>query len=446
MKRLAGLFLSLLLAISPAGADGLGRSVTPQTGGAIDYQFDGGIASSNSGPAFTFNVTKANTAKFRAAVAAMNAGSRNAMLVTWGDSIVRGQSTGAGTAQWANGWPSQLVSRIRALGYNSANNNLFGSGGQWGLAANMANVETGDVRVTHTGAWAVGANITGGGLNYQSTAAGGMTFTPPENVTKFNVWFRDNTAGRSFTWRVDAGATTQVDSLPIDQVRRIDIDAGALGAHSVTLDWVLGTPVPLAINAYSDNASRKEISVYNWGHSGASSTVLASTTFTAASGMNFLPLLLPDLTIIEGGIGNSWRTSISIAQTKSDVTAMVIKAKSTGGDVLLIVTPWDSSGSGNAAQQSDYNGMLYQVAVEQNVGLIDFRTKRCWTSTADEVSCGFVSDTVHPTSLGYADIASIVGGVIAWTLQPSTGPPAAALLSQPGTCILAQIGSCLMVQ
>lgn len=378
--------------------------------GAAGFALLGGGAAA----AFTYNLTKANTARIRAAGLAMAA---NVPIVCWGDSIVRGQSTGGGLTQFARGWPRQLVAELRQRGFVAGGNNLFGSGGQWGLVATMANVETGDPRVTHTGAWAVGANITGGGLNYQSAAAGSMTFTPAEPVTKFDLWWRNNTTGRSFNRQIDAGATTQVDSTNVDAATEIAaIDAGGLGIHSITTNWVAGTPVVLGFNAYDDSNGRKELQIINWGHSGASSTTLAATTFTAAAGINMLPLLLPKLTIIEGGIGNSWRTSISIAQTKADLTAMIQSALTTG-DVWLLDTPWDSSGSGLAAQQSDYVTMLYQLAREQGIPVLGIRKRPGWSSTADETANGFVSDTVHPTPLGYSDIASFIADVLTWAIS-----------------------------
>jgi hypothetical protein len=87
------------------------------------------------------------------------------------------------------------------------------------------------------------------------------------------------------------------------------------------------------------------------------------------------------------------------------------------GDAILIMTPWDSLGSGSAAQQSDYKAMLYDLAKEKGIGLIDIQQKLGWRSYVEEQGAGNVSDSIHPTLIpGYEDMASVYARVALWGL------------------------------
>lgn len=353
-------------------------------------------------------LTQANTALFRAVV---QGGARNAKVVIWGDSTDRGQTSGGGTTQTANAWPTQMVAKLRTAGFNAGCNNAFGDGGRWGLSATMANVESGDPRITHTGSWTPGSNITCGGFNYQSAAAGSMTFTPQDQVTKAQLFWRDNTAGRSFTWDIDGGAATQVDSTAVDAFRTIALTLGSKASHAIRTTWVLGTPVILGFNAWDDTAGRTEISVFNWGHCGATSASLSSTAFASCSPMNALGTIAPDLTIIEGGIINDRNNAISVATSKTNLTAMVQKAL-LSGNVILRVPTWDNLTS--EATQAPWNAMMYQVAQENGIGIIDITRRSGWRSYADEQANSFVSDFAHPTATGYVDIATVVTSAVVY--------------------------------
>lgn len=348
--------------------------------------------------AYTSNVKLSNTSNFRTAY---RAGLRNVRVAFIGDSTTRGQSTGGGTSQAVNSWPMQLATLLNAAGINAGANNVWGDGGSWGLGQTIANFETGDSRVAHTGSWALGSVLSAGGNNFGAAAAGTMTFTPQGNVNDGNVIWRDGATGRNWDWAVDGGVATNVLSTNVTQFALVPIALGSVASHAITLSYDLGTIHILGIDTF-DN-TRKEISLWNWGICGATSTNLVNNTDTVVGRLAILAhaSLKPDLAFIEGGLINDWRTSVSVATSKTNLTTLVSTVKANGGDVILCTPTFDSGVTGLTASQQLYVDAMYEVAVSQNVGLIDFRKFSPATS-----------DTVHPTTAGYLAMATAARTVI----------------------------------
>ena len=357
-----------------------------------------GLLEAESLGAFTFNLKTSNTSGFRATY---RAGARNTRVAFIGDSTTRGQSTGGGASQAVNSWPMQLATLLNAAGINAGANNVWGDGGSWGLGQTIANFKTGDSRVTSTAAWALGSTLSAGGNNLGATAAGTMTFTPQSNVNTAQVIWRDGALGRDWDHAVDGGAATNVLSTGSTQFGIVPVDLGSVASHALTLSWDLGTVGILGIDAY-DN-TRKEISLWNWGICGATSANLINNTDTVVGRLAILAhaSLKPDLAFIEGGLINDWRTSVAVATSKSQLTTLVTTVKTNGGNVILCTPTFDASASGLTASQQIYVDAMYQVANEQNVGVLDFR------KISPERS-----DDVHPTTAGYLAMATAARSVI----------------------------------
>lgn len=380
---------SMNIALNSSG----GYSPTPMSGNA----------------AITTGITASNTSTFQSTY---RAGSRNTRVAFIGDSTTRGQSFGVSTAQAVNSYPMQLSTLLNAVSINAGANNVWGDGGSWGLGQTIANFETGDSRVSHTLAWGLGSVLSAGGNSFAATAAGGMNFTPQTNCDTADIIWRDGATGRDFTWAVDGGATTLVQSTNVTQFAITTIPLGSLGAHTINLAWSAGNVNILGINAY--NSSRKELTLWNWGICGGTSANLINNTDAVVGRLAILahPTLKPDLAFIEGGIINDWRTSVPVATSKANVTTLVTTAKANGSNVILCTPCFDNGVAGLTASQQDYVTAMYQVASEQSVGIIDIRKK--WISYANAVTNGWNngSDTVHPTTAGYLDIATVTRNVI----------------------------------
>lgn len=363
-----------------------------------------------TGPAFTTGLTKANTSVLRATYLA---GTRNAIIAHIGDSLDAGQSTGGGTSQFVNGWGPKMATKLAARGIPSAANNLWGTKAFWGLASTIANYETGDSRMAHTGAgWATGGTLTAGGHWWQTSATGANTITFQGPITNIDFWWRDNSTGRSFSYQVDGGAATQVDSTNVDALRKVSITGLTKGTHSITYNWVLGTPVVIGFDAY--DATRKEISVWNWGASGFNSNQMVATAGASCSQLSCIAALKPDLAFIEGGVYNDLQQSIALATTKANLTTLVQAVLAAGGNACMRVPPWLQTFT--SAQQQPTISMMYDVARENGIGIWDITRKPGWTSYADEVANSLVSDFVHPNVAGYDNQADTGADIIQWAI------------------------------
>lgn len=330
---------------------------------------------------------------------------RNAVVVVVGDDTVAGQSTGGGTAQALNAWPAQLAKHLRARGVNAGANSFMGAAGCWSLAQSIANYKTGDNRITaETGATAFTAALAPAGNAIGFSAAGSFNFTPADQVTKFDIFTRDEAAGRNWSWSIDGGAATTITG-GTTGVRKTTVSAGTLGSHTLTLAWVAGSVEILGIVGYDDTSARREITILNAGVSGASSAHfnLAGSPYNR----NQLPQYFgADLVLFEGGVINDWRNSVPVATTKANLTTYVQAQKAAGIDIALVLPVFDSSTGGLAPQQQDYITAMYEVAAEQDIPFIDTRSP--WNSFTIGNGLGLYSDNVHPSTLGYADIADLV--------------------------------------
>jgi hypothetical protein len=198
--------------------------------------------------------------KYRAARALKT---RNTKIALIGDSTFMGIETGGTTAQVLHSIPMQLAAKLQARGINAGANNRFGCG-----SSLFSTLLTVDSRVTSSGGWSNGATLAAGGNAFAASGAGTLNFLPQGNVTKFDIYWRDGAAGRNFTWAIDGGSTTAVNSSGTTQIVKTTVSAGAAGSHTLNLAWALGSVTVLGIDAYDDTSSRRELSIWNWGISG----------------------------------------------------------------------------------------------------------------------------------------------------------------------------------
>ncbi len=369
----------------------------------------GGFGSGGSlglaGVPFTFNLNKSNTSAFRGVYLA---GARNALVAFMGDSTMRGTDEAASpyNSQFGGATPMQLATRLAAAGTAAGANNLFGSG-----TTTIADLKLRDGRFDHTGAAVFGSVQTQGGADFNfPTAASSISFTPQGNTNTAEIYWRDAAAGRNFNWQVDGGATTQIDSSGVAQMVKSTIALGSLGAHTIKLNWVAGSVNIFGINAY--DSTRKEISCLNWGVNGATTATMIGNVGPPNGGrLQFITSFPPDLVIGELGLVNSWRNSVSVATAKSEMTTLVQAVKTAGSNFMFLTPPYDGGVAGLTSNQDAYVTAMYEIAVSENVPLIDIRRK--WISYANQTALGLTGDNVHPTvAAGYPDTAAVIANAI----------------------------------
>jgi len=343
------------------------------------------------------NLKPSNTLRIRAAMANP---SRNALVACIGPSTVAGQSTGGGATQAVNSWPMQLARMLQAQGIPAGANNFFGDKVGYGGAQTGAAIAAADGRLVFTGSAAPTsfATVGGNGFAVGAGSAGTIVFTPQGPVTKFDIWWRDGAAGNTFSYAVDGGAATNLATSGTIQVAKTTVSAGASGTHALTLSWVAGTPRLVGVTAYDDAGNRREISLLNWGASGQRSAQFLNDTDANASTLKAWTAIAPDLSILGDWAINDWRQSTDIGVFQANLAAGIAQGK-LSGDVIVATPIYDSVTSGATPQQDAYAAATIATALAADVPVLDVRAS--WVSFAASSAAGMVSDTVHPTALGY---------------------------------------------
>lgn len=372
--------------------------------------FDGGVRKRAADAASALGTAKSRSPfpfivpqsylKYRSARADKTRNTRAAFV---GDSTFAGVTAAPATTDVGNSVPMQLAKMLNKLGIPAGANNRFGvASSLWTALVAM------DGRVSGTGAWSqTGSTVAGGnGFGVNTASAGSMSFTPQDPVTKFDIYWQDSgTVGKTLTYQVDGGSTSNIVTTGSSVIRKTTVNAGTLGSHTLTLAQSVNNFALLAIDAYDDTGGRREISFWNWGISGATSSQLISNAGTPFGRLDSYAYFAPDLSIVEGGIINDWRQSVPVATSKANLSILVQALKATG-DVILYTPRYDGGTTGATSSQDAYVQAMREVGVEQGVDVWDARA--AFGSYALGNGAGFYGDTVHGDSggIGYGDEAA----------------------------------------
>lgn len=155
---------------------------------------------------------------------------RGTLIAAFGDSTVRGVSTGGGGGQFANAWTEKLAARLRSRFINASGRNMFGVGsGSWASLLSM------DSRVTSTGAFTQTASLVPGGnaFGINSPASAGSATVQLGLCDTVNIYWVNNTAGRIMDYATDDGEAGQLITSGVYQIEKTTI-AVPRGERSIT--------------------------------------------------------------------------------------------------------------------------------------------------------------------------------------------------------------------
>jgi hypothetical protein len=355
--------------------------------------------------------TPANTQRIRSAMARTD---RNAIVACIGPSTTAGQSTGQGAAQGVSGWVYQLAAKLQAQGIQAGAENFFGDHACFGLAQNITNLKAGDARITSTATAAVSGIKTVGGNALQLTAIGDtLTFTPATPIRKWRIWSYNDRVGRNFTASSGTSGAVAINSAATAGPLSTIIDSGSSGLNALTLTQATGATsgsLPLGVDGYDDTNNRRQITFLNLGISGAQSPRFVDNTDLIGGNNVMLAALAPDLVVIDDMCINDWRQGTGIAGYQASLQTLITNSRANGADVVMTTPLWDSTTTGDTAIQDQYVAAGVVVAQAAGVPIIDVRA--AWVSFAAANGLGWVSDTVHPTPLGYSVKANAIAEFI----------------------------------
>lgn len=371
-----------------------------------------GLANSlvgSGGIPYTSNVTRANTSKILAGYTAMKAGTRNMNVAVMGNSTDRGVDETAVpyNTQYPLSVAEQLATKFRADSIASGANNWYGISG-----VSLADYLLRDSRLAIVGGTQDSAVVQGGAA-VALTSAGSISFTPQQPCTKADIYQYDFFAGATINWQVDGGATTNIAQVGNNTIKKTTVSLGALGAHTLKLNWVSGNNSIFAIDCYDD--TRKEVTFRQWAISGATTLSMIDDTGTPHAGrLTQLAGAPVDLAFGDCGMVNSWRQSRAVASCQTDLNTLIDAVRAAGGDFILCVPPFDTGAAGNTGIQQQYVDMMYAVSVAKACPIFDIR--KSWGTKANSDAKGWTSaaDAVHPTIAGQANRAVGLRSLIRW--------------------------------
>lgn len=342
-----------------------------------------------------FNFKQTNLSNWRAARAA---GAGRVLCV--------GDSTTAGI--WSNGsfnvdgvvksYPTQFTTLLNGAAVPASAHSFMGGHN----IGTVAQATAFDPRLAAVGDVSTDINVgVLGGDPYVLNTTGVLKFTPTGPVDTYDVFYATKSGLGGFVASFDGApgglivATGSAEGVGKSTVR------GTFGQHTLTLT-ANNTGVVYVIGIVAYTSAARTLDVVNAGWSGGKITNMANAV-NGWSSANAIPAVAPALTVIDCTI-NDWLNATPIADYTVAMQALITKAKASGDVVLMIGPP--TGGTVNAAQVAGITGANYGLASQNNLPVFDVPAR--WGSYAAANARGFygAGEVVHPSALGYGDIAS----------------------------------------
>jgi lysophospholipase L1-like esterase len=386
--------------------------------------FDGSNNSQGAGTGI-FNLTAQNTKHVRAGIARVRSGRGIMKSLYIGDSTTMGLyalsngSTGARPYCIANCVAKILNQRYSGYGATSgapiSHAESFFSDN---YVSSLANVTAYDTRLAFSGTWVLSTDLFFAAGTFVSASSGAtLSFTPAIAFDTIDIYYITAPTYSSFTVNINGGSTlaTVTTNIAASLLKTtVSCTAGTAGANTVKIVAGSGSYNEIAGIAVRLSTA-PAIEHYNGGASGTTAAGQASTSGAPFNTVNGIPVVAPDVTHICLDINNinGSTQSSALAALPAWQTAIgtLITAGQGTGDVILRTGNPIGQAAGTNGAAAVYYAAYYQLALQYNVPLIDISAR--WQSYAitDPImpyGDDSVSGYLHPTAVGYYDIAAAI--------------------------------------
>jgi lysophospholipase L1-like esterase len=362
---------------------------------------------------FTTQFQVAGLPKWSAAVRATLSGQRNARVIFIGDSTTAGYDA-SNSLLAGNNKVESVPTVVAGLFPNSLGGITSLSGSQ--NAPNTANY---DHRVSFGFGWGFSSvsSTAGqilGAYALESTGPTDFTFTPGKAWDTAELYYQGYDAGGTANVSINStGSIGIITTLsPGSSTASYTFNKATftktLGNDTFNTRRLTGTKYDFdAFVLY--NSTVKEITVMNAGWSGAKAADVVAGTGPWST-LNGLATYAPDLVVVDLGI-NDWNqaTATTEASFKASMQSIINAATGAGADVLMIV-PLPSGTANGIAHEDAFQTYIHDLATLNNLPILDFIS--LWGSYATANANGWMSDTLHPNAVGYAQKAQSVYSAI----------------------------------
>ncbi len=341
---------------------------------------------------------------FRAAYERAAAGDGQAHIVVVGDSVAQGFY--GSTPYYQHSWPGRVSSVLATR---------TGVTPGTGVLPVLEEFEVTDARTSVTGTW---STFTGGFFGVGRSASSSATFVlGPVTCSAFRITYATESDGGAWTATIDSGTPTNLSSNGTAGVATIELDAGGVGSHTLTIT-ATNKCYLVAVEAISNPTTGVKVSRI------ARSSQETSALIANADGKSSLESfrsLAADLVVIGFGLNEAYN-STTTATFEANLATLIDEAKAIGASVLVVASPPPNTTWISESTWSDFRTSMETVATTENVGFLDMADY--WLSYA--TNSAYFSDNVHPSAAGHYDFGSIVAGYLLDIVDPvsSTFTPA----------------------
>lgn len=367
-----------------------------------------------------YNFDPANYRNARAALAKVKSGVANMNVPCLGDSTTGGgnENGGATNANCVSySYVRRLADQLTASGIAASWQNVIGdhAGSNVPTLSDVSCIATLDARVTAIPAgWGSFAGSVGKALGYNhfvnTTTANPITFTPTVTTDTLEVYYLDQSGYSPIT--VKGGAAGATASSPVSVTpggtSRIKTATFTCAATSVWTIAGSGAAAVILLGWKAYNASTKEVSLLNCGNFSQKSDQPISTGnywFALDTLASNSSSLISPLVIYMYGI-NDWLNNLTQAQTYANIATLATALQAAGTDLLIVIPPPSPTTSATIAQQQLQIAALYAAASAFGLAVVDMTAR--WTSQSVSYPLGYYrgAGDVHPSAMGYTDIAA----------------------------------------
>lgn len=351
------------------------------------------------------NIDPAKLTKLRSCLAKVRSGSGRCTFVRVGDST----TIGINSSNVAN-WPNEgtyLASYLTSVGIPAYQDGWSGLS----TGSGNGNRPSADPRFT-MGSWTNKAQTTLGGSLLGSSASGAaFVFTPYNNVDTCKVFYFDyNQAGTTATLQAGGGSTVNIDETTSSGFKTATATT-TLGANACTINYTGDGSHTVFIEsmvAYDSSQAAIDIIDAGWWGTKLNDWVAIGSSY---SSLNFIAALKPDAVILKTGINDaSAATPLSTYAAQLNTFITTISANT---DTVL-----EQDNPTSANLQAPYLDALYAASITNNVPIVD--SYSIWGTYALAGAQGYMSDTQHPLTQGYADMATREASAI-FSVSPGGG-------------------------
>lgn len=365
-----------------------------------------------------------------AAVRAQRSGQRNARILCLGDSTTAGFGANASSAvtnDRANSYPTHLANVIAGKGYPANWCSWIGNG-------NTPQFSTYDYRITFGTGWGLSNQDTPQSVGY---TVGGFALRTGTVVGQTKLNFDTTTAVDTVEIYTMMRAPGTSSNQPAFVVSVDDIDTTSIvvaydtsnpgGLMKTTISVPRGRrKISIRASGTTDNiycigmvgydSAVKEVTVLNGGWGGSKATDWNSLQARAWSPLQAIPVINPDLCILNLGINDSISNHPlnGLPPTQGDaymrdMQAIIDAVRSSGSDIMLVMP--NQIGFELAGYLDRFYPYMQELADRNALPVMDIR--QVLGSTFDiAYNAGYIRDRAHPNSAGYLKIAQALANVI----------------------------------